>query len=175
MGEVPDNPEPDAKRHARRLFDDVIEARALGDCARLKLAFGAMRGAPGPVRAAAERLLLAHGRARGLLELRGAAGVQKTPGGEAASLIATAQALRWQRHMGQWGEAQLAMGQAASDRANRPYFRAQLYFDHFFSALEGKRIMVVPGGREVTMEVDLQHDRQSTSVLEDGFSSSGGN
>lgn len=86
MGEVPDNPEPDAKRHARRLFDDVIEARALGDCARLKLAFGAMRGAPGPVRAAAERLLLAHGRARGLLELRGAAGVQKTPGGEAASL-----------------------------------------------------------------------------------------
>lgn len=96
-------------------------------------------------------------------------------GGEAASLIATAQALRWQRHMGQWGEAQLAMGQAASDRANRPYFRAQLYFDHFFSALEGKRIMVVPGGREVTMEVDLQHDRQSTSVLEDGFSSSGGN
>ena len=96
-------------------------------------------------------------------------------GGEAASLIAEAQAERWERHMGQWGEAQLAIGQAASDRANRPYFRAQLYLDTFFGALEGKRITIVPGGRGVTMQVDLKHDRQASSMLEDDFYSSGEN
>ncbi|MEO1279436.1 MAG: hypothetical protein AAFV77_10820, partial [Planctomycetota bacterium] len=95
-------------------------------------------------------------------------------GGEAASLIAMAQAERWQRHMGQWGEAQLAIGQAASDRANRPYFRAQLYLDRFFEALQGKRLTIVPGGQDVSMQVDLKHGRQSTSMLEDDFQSSGG-
>lgn len=94
-------------------------------------------------------------------------------GGQAASLIATAQAQRWERHMGQWGEAQLAMGQAASDRANRPYFRAQLYLDRFFAALDGKRVTVVPSGRDVTMEVDLKHDRQSAGILQDDFGAGG--
>ncbi|GIW74021.1 MAG: hypothetical protein KatS3mg103_0543 [Phycisphaerales bacterium] len=93
-------------------------------------------------------------------------------GGQAAALIAQAQAQRWERHMGQWGEAQLAMGQAAADRANRPYFRAQLYLERFFKALEGKRIMVVPSGRDVSMEVDLTHDRQATGILQDDFTSS---
>ena len=96
-------------------------------------------------------------------------------GGQAASLIAKAQAQRWERHMGQWGEAQLAMGQAASDRANRPYFRAQLYLERFFNALDGKRVTIVPSGRDVTMEVDLKHDRQSASILQDEMSSGGDN
>ncbi|MEQ9095858.1 MAG: SPFH domain-containing protein [Phycisphaerales bacterium] len=95
-------------------------------------------------------------------------------GGQAASLIAEAQAQRWERHMGQWGEAQLAMGQAAADRANRPYFRAQLYLDRFFNALDGKRVMIVPGRRGVSMEVDLTHDRQGGGILQDDFSSSDG-
>jgi regulator of protease activity HflC (stomatin/prohibitin superfamily) len=95
-------------------------------------------------------------------------------GGQAASLIAVAQAQRWQRHMGQWGEAQLAVGQAAADRANRPYFRAQLYLDRLFSALDGKRVVIVPADRDLTMEVDLKHDRQSGGILQDDFSSSSG-
>lgn len=94
-------------------------------------------------------------------------------GGQAASLIAEAQAQRWERHMGQWGEAQLAMGQAAADRANRPYFRAQLYLDRFFAALDGKRVMIVPGGRDMTVDVDLSHDRQGGAILQDDFSSGG--
>lgn len=99
-------------------------------------------------------------------------GLLSDAGGQAASLIAVAQAQRWQRHMGQWGEAQLAIGQAAADRANQPYFRAQLYLDRFFGALEGKRVIIVPGGRDLTMEVDLKHDRQSGAILQDDFSSS---
>ncbi len=94
-------------------------------------------------------------------------------GGQAASLIAEAQAQRWERHMGQWGEAQLAMGQAAADRANRPYFRAQLYLDRFFAALDGKSVMIVPGGRDMTVDVDLSHDRQGGAILQDDFSSGG--
>lgn len=96
-------------------------------------------------------------------------GLLSRAGGEASSLIARAQAERWDRHMGQWGEAQLAMGQAASDRANSPYFRASLYLERFFGALEGKRLMVLPGGVEKSFEVDLKHDRQSGAVLQDGF------
>lgn len=95
-------------------------------------------------------------------------------GGQAASMIAEAQAERWERHMGQWGEAQLAMGQAAADRANRGYFRAQLYLDRFFAALEGKRLMIVPGRQGVSMEVDLKHDRQGGGILQDDFSTSEG-
>lgn len=101
-------------------------------------------------------------------------GLLADAGGQAASLIAEAQAQRWQRHMGQWGEAQLAMGQAAADRANRPYFRAQLYLDRFFNALDGKRVMIVPGREDVAMEVDLKHDRQGGAILQDDFSSSDG-
>lgn len=101
-------------------------------------------------------------------------GLLADAGGQAASLIADAQAQRWERHMGQWGEAQLAIGQAAADRANRPYFRAQLYLDRFFSALDGKRVMVVPGGGIVSIEFDGTHDRQSGAVLQDDFSSSSG-
>ncbi|MFI4915781.1 MAG: SPFH domain-containing protein [Phycisphaerales bacterium JB060] len=101
-------------------------------------------------------------------------GLLAEAGGQAASLIAEAQAERWQRHMGQWGEAQLAMGQAAADRANRPYFRAQLYLDRFFNALDGKRVMIVPGREDVAMEVDLTHDRQGGAILQDDFSSSDG-
>ena len=96
-------------------------------------------------------------------------------GGQAASLIAEAQAQRWERHMGQWGEAQLAMGQAASDRANQPYFRAQLYLERFFAALEGKRITVVPADRDLTMEVDIKFDRQAAGFLQDEMSSAGDN
>lgn len=90
-------------------------------------------------------------------------------GGEAASMIARAQAQRWERHKGQWGEAQHAMGQAASDRANSAYFRASLYLERFFAALEGKRLTVLPGGIDKKFEVDLKHDRQSGAVLQDGF------
>lgn len=94
-------------------------------------------------------------------------------GGQAASLIAEAQAQRWERHMGQWGEAQLAMGQSVADRANREYFRAQLYLERFFGALDGKRIMIVPGGRNVSIDVDLSHDRQGGAILQDDFSTGG--
>lgn len=97
-------------------------------------------------------------------------GLLSRAGGEAASMIARAQAERWERHMGQWGEAQLALGQAVSDRANSPYFRASLYLERFFGALEGKRLMLLPGGAEKSFEVDLKHDRQSGAVLQDGFS-----
>lgn len=102
-------------------------------------------------------------------------GLLAEAGGQAASLIAEAQAERWERHMGQWGEAQLAVGQAAADRANPRYFRASLYLDRFFGALDGKRIIVVPGGGDISMEVDLSHSRQSGAVLEDGFSDMGEN
>lgn len=102
-------------------------------------------------------------------------GLLAEAGGEAASLIAIAQAERWQRHMGQWGEAQLAMGQAVSDRANSAYFRAQLYLERFFNALDGKRIMIVPGGGDITMDIDLKFDRQAGSILEDDFQPSGDN
>ncbi|UYV12741.1 MAG: SPFH domain-containing protein [Phycisphaera sp.] len=101
-------------------------------------------------------------------------GLLADAGGQAASLIADAQAQRWERHMGQWGEAQLAMGQATADRANRPYFRAQLYLERFFSALDGKRVMIVPGGGIVSIEFDGTHDRQSGAVLQDDFSPSSG-
>jgi len=97
-------------------------------------------------------------------------GLLAEAGGQAASLIAEAQAKRWERHMGQWGEAQLAIGQAAADRANPLYFRASLYLDRFFSALDGKRIIVVPGGGGMSMDVDLTHSRQSGAILEDGYS-----
>jgi regulator of protease activity HflC (stomatin/prohibitin superfamily) len=102
-------------------------------------------------------------------------GLLADAGGQAASLIAEAQAERWQRHMGQWGETQLAMGQAAADRANSQYFRASLYLDRFFQALDGKRIIVLPGGKGVSMEVDLTHSRQSGAILEDGYSGPDGN
>lgn len=99
-------------------------------------------------------------------------GLLADAGGQAAALIAQAQAQRWERHMGQWGEAQLALGQSAADRANPHYFRASLYLDRFFGALDGKRIILVPGGGNLSMDVDLTHSRQSGAILEDGFSGS---
>lgn len=99
-------------------------------------------------------------------------GLLADAGGQAAALIAQAQAQRWERHMGQWGEAQLALGQSAADRANPHYFRASLYLDRFFGALDGKRIILVPGGGDLSMDVDLTHSRQSGAILEDGYSGS---
>lgn len=99
-------------------------------------------------------------------------GLLADAGGQAAALIAQAQAQRWERHMGQWGEAQLALGQSAADRANPHYFRASLYLDSFFGALDGKRIILVPGGGDLSMDVDLTHSRQSGAILEDGYSGS---
>lgn len=90
-------------------------------------------------------------------------------GGEAASVIAQANAERWARHMGERGDAALYQSQLLAYRANPPYFRAQAYLRRLYGALDGRRVYVLPADASLTAEIDLKHDRQSASFLQDDF------
>ncbi|MEO1007353.1 MAG: SPFH domain-containing protein [Planctomycetota bacterium] len=94
-------------------------------------------------------------------------------GGEAAALIAEANAGRWERHMGERGDAALYAGQLAADRANSSYYRAQLYLQRFFDALQDRRVTIVPDAADLQLDVDVTFERQDTGFLQDDFRGGG--
>lgn len=65
--------------------------------------------------------------------------------GEAASVLAAAQAARWQSHMGAWSESVRYAGMVSSFTAAPLVYRAGLYFDTLREALSDVRLYVVSG------------------------------
>lgn len=65
-------------------------------------------------------------------------------GGEAAQIISTASARRWQRHMGERARAERSEGQLAAYRAAPRAYKTGLYLDALRDAMQGVRVWVTP-------------------------------
>lgn len=73
--------------------------------------------------------------------------------GEAATVLASAQAARWSKHMGAWAESVRYQGMVASYTAAPLVYRAGLYFDALQESLANSRIYLV------SSEVPVLHNR----------------
>ena len=78
-------------------------------------------------------------------------------GGEADSLIQTARAERWRRHMGERARAALLKGQNVSYAASPWVYRTGLYLDALRDAMRNARVYVISGEvPELRLDVDLK-------------------
>lgn len=66
--------------------------------------------------------------------------------GEAAKILAEAQAQRWRKHMGAWADAVRYRGMVASYQAAPLVYRAGLYFDVLRDSLANSRIYLIDAG-----------------------------
>lgn len=66
--------------------------------------------------------------------------------GEAAIVLAGAQAQRWNKHMGAWSEAIRYEGMVESYRASPMVYRARMYFDTLQQSIAGSRLFIVGSG-----------------------------
>jgi regulator of protease activity HflC (stomatin/prohibitin superfamily) len=70
-------------------------------------------------------------------------GLMSAAQGEAATVLAAAQAERWRKHMGAWSESIRYQGMVASYTAAPLVYRAGLYFDALRESLADSRIFLV--------------------------------
>lgn len=87
--------------------------------------------------------------------------------GEAASVLAHAQAERWQKHTGAWAESLRYAGMVASFTAAPLVYRANLYFDALAESLARARIYIVSGDiPELTVRTELQEELVNPNLFQ---------
>lgn len=73
-------------------------------------------------------------------------GLMASVKGEAATVLAAAQAERWTKHMGAWAETIRYQGMVSSYASAPMVYRAGLYFDTLAESLADSRVYIVPAG-----------------------------
>lgn len=85
-------------------------------------------------------------------------------GGRAASMLAKAEALRWDRHMTARGRAEAIEFQAEAYRAAPEIYRGMLYFDALAQVLRNNRIYITPP--KVGMTIDLKESEFTNPLID---------
>lgn len=86
-------------------------------------------------------------------------------GGEAASTLANARAVRWAKHMRQRGQALAYGGRLAAFNANPTLYKAQLYFDMLKEELADSRVYLVPDGKDIRVRINAEETGSGGNVF----------
>ncbi|MDX9911286.1 MAG: SPFH domain-containing protein [Phycisphaerales bacterium] len=97
------------------------------------------------------------------LDLEIQAAVERA-GGEAAKLVETASAERWQKHMGERARVAMFAGQRASYEAAPLVYKAGLYFDALAEVMRDARVFLV-GVDNPKIRIDAQTQQIGTDVF----------
>jgi membrane protease subunit HflK len=90
-----------------------------------------------------------------------------TAQGEAAMVLANAQADRWTRHMGAWAESIRYQGMVSAYTAAPLVFRAGLYFDALGESLTESRIYLVGAGvPDLHIRAELQTEKVGVGLFQ---------
>lgn len=87
--------------------------------------------------------------------------------GEAATVLAGAQAERWNKHMGAWSEAIRYQGMVASYRASPIVYHARMYFNALSVSLADSRLFIVGSGdAKVHIRGELQTEKVGVGIFQ---------
>ncbi len=88
--------------------------------------------------------------------------------GEAAIVLAGAQAERWNKHMGAWSESIRYGGMVASYEASPMVYRARMYFNTLRDALAESRLYIVGSGvADLHIRSELQTQKVGVNIFEE--------
>ena len=94
-------------------------------------------------------------------------GLLESAGGEADSLIHTARAERWRRHMSERGRAAALLGQNVAYNASPWVYRSGLYLEALTEAMRDARVYVVsPDVENMRIDIDLQDNSLSGDLFQ---------
>lgn len=94
------------------------------------------------------------------------AGLIRTAGGEAATLINKASADRWVRHMGERGRLAAYRGRQEAYAAAPAIFRASLYFDTLLEAIRGARLYISDPIPNLHMRINLEDKGTGAEIFD---------
>ncbi len=86
-------------------------------------------------------------------------------GGEMGSLLITASATRWSRHMGERGRAALYVGQIASYEALPSAYRTGKYFEALAAVMKDARVYIVPDSNGM-VRLELQDEAAGADIFD---------